>query len=102
MKFLSFVLSFLCFITAFGQSSVKIEKPDMIAVNQIIAEGMSNSKVMQHAFYLTDVSGPRLTNSPGYQRASEWAVKELKKWGITNARLESWGEFGKSWQLDKS
>jgi hypothetical protein len=74
----------------------------MIAVNQIIAEGMSNSKVMQHAFYLTDVSGPRLTNSPGYQRASEWAVKELKKWGIANARLESWGEFGKSWQLDKS
>jgi hypothetical protein len=102
MKFLSFVFSFLCFITAFGQSSVSIEKPDMIAVNQIIAEGMSNSKVMQHAFYLTDVSGPRLTNSPGYQRASEWAVKELKKWGIANARLESWGEFGKSWQLDKS
>jgi hypothetical protein len=29
-------------------------------------------------------------------------VKELKKWGIANARLESWGEFGKSWQLDKS
>jgi hypothetical protein len=102
MKYLTFVLFSLYSIAAFAQSSVRIEKPDMIAVNQIIAEGMSNSKVMQHAFYLTDVAGPRLTNSPGYQRAAEWAVQELKKWGISNARMESWGEFGKSWQLDRS
>ncbi len=63
---------------------------------------MTHSKVMNHAFYLTDVAGPRLTNSPGYKRAAEWAVQELKKWGIANAHLEAWGEFGKSWNLDKS
>ncbi len=102
MKCVSSIFFLLLSLASFGQSSVRLEKPDMVAVNQIIAEGMSNSKVMQHAFYLTDVSGPRLTNSPGYQRAAEWAVKELKKWGIANARLESWGEFGKSWQLDRS
>ncbi len=102
MKIFLSLFTFIICATSFGQSSVRIEKADPIAVDQIIAEGMNNSKVMQHAFYLTDVSGPRLTNSPGYQRASEWAVKELKKWGISNARLESWGEFGKSWQLDKS
>jgi carboxypeptidase Q len=102
MRLISFVLASLCSISVFAQTSIRLETPDMIAVNKIIEEGMNNSKVMQHAFYLTDVAGPRLTNSPGYQRAAEWAVKELKKWGIENARLEAWGEFGKSWNLDKS
>jgi carboxypeptidase Q len=102
MRLISFVLATLFSASVLAQTSVRLETPDMIAVNKIIAEGMNNSKVMQHAFYLTDVSGPRLTNSPGYQRAADWAIKELKKWGIENARLEPWGEFGKSWNLDKS
>ncbi|HLO81656.1 MAG TPA: M20/M25/M40 family metallo-hydrolase [Chitinophagaceae bacterium] len=102
--FISLLFTTLFSASVIAQSGVMIEKPtiDIEVVNKIIAEGMNNSKVMQHAFYLTDVSGPRLTNSPGYQRAAEWAIKELKKWGVENAHLESWGEFGKSWNLDKS
>ncbi len=86
---------------AVSQSSVRVEKIDTDALGKIRAEGMERSKVMEHAFYLTDVSGPRLTNSPGYKRAADWAVQQLKKWGIENARLESWGDFGKSWDLQK-
>lgn len=78
------------------------EKVDLNAIDQIKKEGLNNSKVMDIAFQLTDVSGPRLTNSPGYFRAANWAVAELKKWGLTNATLEPWGEFGKSWELKKS
>lgn len=81
--------------------TVNVEKIDLATINKIRVEGMNNSKVMNHAFYLTDVSGPRLTNSPGYKRAAEWAVKQLKSWGIDNAHLEAWGEFGKSWTLEK-
>ena len=36
-------------------------------------EGLSNSKVMEIVFHLTDISGPRLTNSPGFFRAANWA-----------------------------
>ena len=57
---------------------------------------------MDIAFHLTDVFGPRLTNSPGYFRAANWARTELEKWGLTNAALEPWGDFGKSWELKKS
>jgi carboxypeptidase Q len=78
------------------------EKVDMDAINKIKKEGLNNSKVMDIAFHLTDVSGPRLTNSPGYFRAANWARTELEKWGLTNAALEPWGEFGKSWELKKS
>ncbi len=87
---------------AVAQTTVHLEKIDQAMIAKIRAEGMNNSKVMNHAFYLTDVAGSRLTNSPGYKRAAEWAVKQLKAWGIENAHLEAWGDFGKSWNLDKS
>jgi hypothetical protein len=40
------------------------EKVDMDMMNKIRKEGLENSKVMEIAMYLTDVSGPRLTASP--------------------------------------
>lgn len=78
------------------------EKVDEAMMQKIRNEGLNNSKVMDHAFYLTDVNGPRLANSPGYTKAAKWAVEELKKMGLKNARLEPWGEFGKGWELTKS
>jgi hypothetical protein len=99
--FVPFMLSAFISTMAIAQTLVSVEKPDLEALGRIRIEGMNNSKVMENAFYLTDVSGPRLTNSPGYKRAADWAVSQLKKWGIENARLESWGDFGKSWELQK-
>jgi hypothetical protein len=56
---------------------------------------------MYIAHHLTDVSGPRLTNSPGFFRAANWAKDEMTKWGLLNSHLEPWGEFGKGWQQKK-
>ncbi len=78
------------------------EKVDMTIINKIIAEGTNNSKVMDIAFHFTDISGPRLTNSPGYYRAADYAVQQLKQWGVDKAGMEAWGDFGKGWQLKKS
>lgn len=61
----------------------------------------ATSKVMEYAFRLTDWSGPRLTGSPGFLKAANWAKQELTAMGLKNARLEPWGEFGKGWELDK-
>lgn len=68
---------------------------------KIIREGEANSRVMDYAFHLTDVSGPRLTVSPGFTRAANWAREELTRVGLVNARLEPWGEFGKGWQQER-
>ncbi len=78
------------------------EKVDLEMVKKIRNEGLNNSKVMDIAFYLTDVNGPRLAGSPGYTKAANWSKNELTKWGLVNAQLEPWGEFGKSWELQKS
>ncbi len=77
-------------------------KNDADVIQQIKMQGQENSKVMELAFYLTDVNGPRLTGSPGYLSAANWAKKTLAGWGLKNAELEAWGEFGKGWQQERS
>ena len=76
--------------------------PDSQMLDRIREEGMSHSKVMETAFILTDVSGPRLANSPGLKRAQDWAVNALKGWGMVNAKREPWGKFGKGWEVQKN
>lgn len=93
-------LAFL-FLFSFAAVASAQEKLDLDVVNKIKKEGTDNSKVMNIAFHLTDVSGPRLTASPGYTRAANWAREELTKMGLVNAALEPWGEFGKGWQQER-
>src|SRR5215813_1226966 len=56
---------------------------------------------MKTLSYLTDVIGPRLTNSPNYRRASVWTRDKLASWGLANAHLESWGPFGRGWEIKR-
>src|SRR5215831_10269097 len=95
MRKLSFNLAALLFISfASAQDDTEI-------VSKIKQEETDRSKVMDIAHQLTDVSGPRLTNSPGFMRAANWAKNEFSSWGLINAQLEPWGEFGKGWEQEK-
>ena len=95
-RFTSTAVALLFCFAALAQENV-----DMSVVQKIRNEGLNNSKAMDIAFNLTDVAGPRLSNSPGLRRAQDWAVSQLKAWGLQNVHLESWGDFGKGWQVDK-
>ncbi|MEO5892482.1 MAG: M20/M25/M40 family metallo-hydrolase [Ferruginibacter sp.] len=78
------------------------EKVNMQVMQQIKDEEKNNSHIELLAHYITDVCGPRLTNSPGYNRALDWITKTFKEWGLVNAGRESWGEFGKGWSTESS
>ena len=78
------------------------DTPDPVITQKIRDEGLNKSQVMDIAFHLTDVSGPRLAGSPGLKRAQDWAVSALKGWGIVNATREPWGKFGKGWEVEKN
>lgn len=95
MKRLLFLTVLFCLTgTAFSQDKADDK------INAIIRkQGLEQSKVMDHAFYLTDVYGPRLTGSDMTDRAVAWAVEELKKMGMQNVHTESWGPFGRGWEL---
>ena len=75
------------------------EKVDLNVVNRIKYEAFENSQAMDHLFYLADVYGPRLTNSPGHRSAAEWVMKRLESYGLKNVHLEKWGPFGQSWKF---
>jgi carboxypeptidase Q len=77
------------------------QEVDASMMQKIRQEGMQNSKVMDIVFNLTDKNGSRLANSEGYMRAANYAKETLSGWGVENARLEAWGEFGKGWDLEK-
>jgi len=78
------------------------ETIDTAMARKIRDEGLNHSKVMETAFYLTDVSGPRISGSPELKHAQDWAVNQLKSWGLVNAQREPWGKFGKGWEVQKN
>jgi len=89
--------------TAVGSRAVAPAKSVYTApkadIDKIRDEGMNRSKVMEHLSYLTDVIGGRLTNSPSMKAANIWTRDTMAKWGMQNAKLESWGPFGRGWSL---
>lgn len=101
MKFIKSSLFFIVFVLpvfTFAQS----ENIDRNVMEKIRNEGFQNSKVMDIAFHLTEISGPRVTNSPGFMRAANYAKDQLIQWGLQNSKLDAWGDFGKGWELEKS
>ena len=69
-------------------------------VGRIKIEAFRNSKVMEQLSFLTDLYGPRLTGSPEFAQAADWAVSRLKEYGLSNAHTEKWGPFGRSWSVE--
>jgi carboxypeptidase Q len=78
------------------------DRSDLGVVGRIKTEAFENSQVMDTLEYLTDQYGPRLTLSPEWREAAEWAVKRLQGYGLENVRLEKWGTPGRSWSLTKA
>jgi hypothetical protein len=92
------VLVFSIIVSGFAQT----EKVDTTMVSKIKKEGFDNSQVMSILSMLTDVNGPRLTNSPGYKKAAEYAKSTLQSYGLQNVGFDTWGEvFGRGWYLKK-
>ena len=93
--------TFSAFALGLCLSGFAQEPVNSAAVAKIRAEGLDKSKAYDIAYQITDVAGPRLSNSPGLKRAQDWAVKYFNDMGLKNVHLEAWGEFGKGWQVDK-
>src|SRR6185437_11409079 len=89
----------LVFGILIAASALAQQRVDLNVVNRIKAEAFDNSKVMDTLQYLTDVYGPRLTASPEFDQAADWAVKRLETYGLENVHKEKWGPFGRSWSV---
>jgi carboxypeptidase Q len=74
------------------------EPVDLAAIQRIKDEGLTRSRVMDTVSHLTDLHGPRLTNSPNMHRAAEFVRTRMKEFGIDNVQFETWGRFGRGWE----
>jgi carboxypeptidase Q len=76
------------------------DKVDLDVLAQIESQAYDHSQVMENLYYVSEVYGPRVNNSRNHRAAAEWAVKQLKKWGLQNVHLEKF-QFGYGWQIKK-
>src|SRR5260221_8074102 len=82
-------------------SGQAVDRPDLDALYTIKEESCERSKVMEIASYLTDIYGPRLTNSPNIKAAANWTMARMNEWGLGGVKLEPWGPFGRGWSNEK-
>jgi hypothetical protein len=73
---------------------------DRAMVAKIRDEGLNRSQAWSMIDTLATVIGPRLTASPAYLRAANWARDHFSAWGLRDAHLEAW-PFGRGWELQK-
>jgi carboxypeptidase Q len=86
-----------------GTTAQSAENVDLEAIQRLKEEGFDRSQVMDTAWWLTEVHGPRLTNSPQMRAAADWTVKKLTEWGLVNVNQEPWGqEFGRGWSNERT
>src|SRR5262245_7843981 len=94
---LSLILAIGLFSLPYAAMAAGAEEVDLAIVSRIKDEAFQRSQVMEYADQLADVNGPRLTASPGYRRAAQWAVEAFHGMKVAKAGLETWGKFGRSW-----
>jgi hypothetical protein len=69
------------------------ERAERDAFWRIRQEATTSSQILKLAQVLTDRYGPRPTGSPNVKAAGEWAIEQMRAWGLQNGRLEPW-DFG--------
>ena len=88
------------FCIAMGLPAYSQEPVNQELVDAIRKQGLEHSQAMEIAGWAIDTYGPRLTGSPMLDQATEWAVGQLKAWGLENVHTEAWGPFGRGWELE--
>lgn len=96
------IVFLLCLFFATVAIAQQSEPLDTVTIKKIKDEGFKRSKLMANLSMLTDVYGPRLTNSPNFKKAAEYAKATLESYGLQNVHIDYWGEeFGRGWELKK-
>ncbi len=76
-----------------ASASASVPEPggEAKAVTQAILDEIDkHSELMANIEYLCDMIGPRLTGSPGLNRANHWTRDRFRQYGLSNAHLEPW------------
>ena len=73
---------------------------DLGTISRIKQEALTSSQAMDHVSWMSDVYGPRVSGTPQFQQASEWAMKRFTEWGLANVHQERFA-FGQGWKVER-
>jgi carboxypeptidase Q len=95
------IRSTTAFLIACTALAVQAQSPvDLGTVSLIKQEALTRSQVMDHVGWLADVYGPRITGTPNFSQAADWATKRMTEWGLANVRQERFA-FGQGWRVER-
>ncbi len=110
MRILAAILLFYCVVPFHAQSpstsqAPKKPEPSIIVLNpeansELIRLGgqlMMAGKAYEYDRQLADEIGPRLTGSEKYVKATDWAVAEFTRLGLSSVHREAW-EIPATWE----
>jgi carboxypeptidase Q len=84
----------LCFTSAGAQQPQPADQADLVKLGgHLLVAG----KAYEYDRELADEIGPRLTGSSNYVKATDWAVAEFTRLGLTNVHKEAW-EMPATWE----
>ena len=73
---------------------------DPATIGRVRDEATTRSKVYEHVWWLSEVYGPRVTGTPAFAQASDWAMTQFRDWGLANVHQERWA-FGQGWTIQR-
>ena len=76
-KHTSALAVFVMLFVVFPLAAQAPSQADLYGIYQIKDEGFNHSQVMDIMSYLSDVYGPRLTNSPDIKEAAAWTTGKM-------------------------
>ncbi len=91
------VMLFACLAAAPAVAQEASWAVDHAMIAKIREEGLQRSQLPNTLSYMTDVLGARLTNSRDMERAQLWAIEEMSRIGLDDARREPFMDYGASW-----
>ncbi|MCH7398065.1 M20/M25/M40 family metallo-hydrolase [Belliella sp. DSM 107340] len=94
------LILFVAFL--FSAPAYSQENTDLEMIYKIKTEGIRNSQIQDLAYNLTDLMGPRLSGSTNLRRARQWTADKFTEWGLSNVKIDTYGEFGRGWDVKKS
>ncbi|HET8548558.1 MAG TPA: M20/M25/M40 family metallo-hydrolase [Bryobacteraceae bacterium] len=89
------LLLLVCFAAGAQEDAV-----DREIAGRIRREAFDRSQVMNYAFYLADLYGPRLTGSAGFRESGRWAAARLRELGFANIQQQPL-DWGRGWECSR-
>lgn len=94
---LTFAAAALSALTLSAQTPPPLDPATIARVRE---EASVRSKAYEHVWWLSEVYGPRVTGTPAFAQASDWAMTQFRAWGLSNVHQERWA-FGQGWTIER-